>query len=427
MSAKAHVVVLGGGFAGLETAFTFARRAPDRVRVSVVADWPDFLFKPNTIYIPFGGGVDRLLIPLRTPLARRNIEFCESAVAEVDPAARIVTLADGRRLAYDFLVIATGAAMRPAEIPGLAEHAATIWTLDQMRRLGSRLALMAAQVRSGQRPRVLFLVPSGNKCSGPLYEIAFMLETWLRRRRVRDDVELTWTTHEHGFVQAFGPRLHALVGEEFARRGIDGHTDAIVTKVTADQVGYADGTVRGYDHLIAFPPYVAAVDYPGLPSGDGGFLTADLMDRRVRGHPEIFAPGDAGDFPVKQAFLALLQAAAVADAIAMQVGAVTPARARTFRPTSMCVMEMLDTAIFAQVPLELSGDASAPVRVDQAALAGYRVGIGPAWRLGKKALGRYLPLRFRAGRPFHDGLPWHAMELALRGMSAAFATGPHPS
>jgi sulfide:quinone oxidoreductase len=51
----------------------------------------------------------------------------------------------------------------------------------------------------------------------------------------------------------------------------------------------------------------------------------------------------------------------------------------------------------------------------------YRVGVSPVWRLGKKMLGLYLPFRFRAGRPFHAGAPWKAMEAGLKAMSTTLA------
>jgi len=85
------------------------------------------------------------------------------------------------------------------------------------------------------------------------------------------------------------------------------------------------------------------------------------------------------------------------------------------------VMEELDTATFAQVPLEVTGDAVQPVRVRADANGSYRVGVSPAWRLGKKLLGFYLPFRFKAGLPFHAGAPWRAMDIGLRGMSAVLA------
>ena len=96
-------------------------------------------------------------------------------------------------------------------------------------------------------------------------------------------------------------------------------------------------------------------------------------------------------------------------------------RESAFDPVSMCVMEELDKATFAQVPLELTGDPGRPVAVRADADSAYRVGVSPAWRLGKKLLGVYLPYRFRAGRPFNAGAPWRAMDVGLKAMSTLLA------
>ncbi len=418
MTQTANVVVLGGGFAGLETAFLARERLGERARITLVSDSEEFLFKPNTIYIPFGADPASLLIPLAKPAARRGIRFLKGAVEGVDAAAGTAQV-NGSALPWDYLVIATGAAMAAAEVVGLAEHAETIWTPAEMASLGRRLRALVDEARRGARRRILFLVPPNNKCAGPLYEIVFMTETWLRRQGVRDRFELVYTTYEPSFIAAFGPKLHELVVPEFAKRGIEGHTGWRVSTVGAETVTYENGERVGYDLLVAFPPYVAAVRYEGLPADERGFLQTELGSRRVAGHERIFAPGDAGDFPVKQAFLAFLQADAAAEQIAAEVLGREPGA--VFDPVSMCVMEQFDTATFAQVPLTLTGDPLQPVAVRPDADGGYRVGVSPLWRLGKKLLGLYLPFRFRAGLPFHAGAPWRAMELGLRGMSAVLA------
>jgi sulfide:quinone oxidoreductase len=416
---KPHVLVLGGGFAALETAFLLRMRAHDAVQITIVSDDDAFLFRPNTIYIPFGADPQHFYVELAKPMRRRQIAFERGTVAEVDTDARRVTLADARELSYDKLVIATGAGMSPEEIPGLGEHAATIWTPETMLDLRRRFANLRDAARAGGEQRVLFLVPPDNKCAGPLYEIAFMLETWLRRERVRDKVQIAYSTYEASFIQAFGPRLHEVVVTEFAERGIDGHTGEVVTEVREGEARYADGRTRAFDELVTFPPYVAGVRYPGLASDHRGFLRTDLATRQVEGHPDVYAPGDAGDFPVKQAFLALLQSDAVAEHIASQISGRT--FASPFDPVSMCVMEMLDKATFAQVPLEVTGDPARPVRVRPDADGDYKVGVSPLWRLGKKMLGFYLPMRFGAGEPFHAGAGWKAMDVGLKGMAGMLA------
>jgi NADH dehydrogenase FAD-containing subunit len=249
--------------------------------------------------------------------------------------------------------------------------------------------------------------------------MVFMLETWLRRKGVRDAVDIAYRTYEASFIQAFGPRVHEVVVAEFAERGIDGRTAAALAEVRPGEAVLQDGSVEPYDLLIAFPPYVSAMRWEGLPSDDRGFLLTDLATRQVTGCPGVYAPGDAGDFPVKQAFLAFLQADAVAERIAAEV---TGAPAGDgFDPVSMCVMEMLDSATFAQVPLRLTGDPDRPVEVRPGAGDDYKVGVSPAWRVGKKMLGFYLPMRFGAGEPFHAGAGWQMMDLGLKGMVKVLA------
>lgn len=416
--ARAKTLVLGGGFGGLEAAFYLRMRLKERADITLVSDRDYFLFKPNTIYIPFGLDPDRLKVGLGRPTRRKKIHFVKDRVREVDPDARRV-VTEGRTLPYDFLVVATGADMRPGEITGLREHAETIWTPHEMLRLRVALYDLLERARAGEHRRVLFLVAPNNKCAGPLYELVFMLDTWLRRKGARQNVDLTWSTYEQSFIQAFGPRLHDYVVKEFERRVVAGHTDYAAVGVDKDAVHYANGVSLPYDLLITFSPYAAKVSYPTLPGDDRGFIQTDLGTRQVAGQPDVYAVGDAGDFPVKQAFLAFLQADAAAEHMAARILGTDPELA--FQPTSMCVMEQFDRATFAQVPLRLTGDPERPIEVDPGAMEDYKVGSYMAWRLGKKALGYYLPFRFALGNPFHAGIPWKGMEAGLKAMSGLLA------
>ena len=419
MSQRPRIAILGAGFAGLETAFLLRMRLRDHVDLRLVSERQSFSFRPNTIYVPFGADPDDLVVDLAKPFHRRHVEFVEGEVTGVDPDSHEVKLGDGRVVGYDKLVIATGADMRPAEVPGLAEHAATIWTPRSMLAVRERFERVREDAKEGRRSRVVFLIPPNNKCAGPLYEIVMMFETWLRHEGVREHVDITWSTFEETYIQAFGPRLHEVVSAEFAERGIDGHTGESVTEITPGDARYTDGSARAFDHLIAFPPYVSAVSYDALPADDRGFIQTEMVTRQVTGQPDVYAPGDAGDFPVKQAFLAFLQADTVAEHIAAEAGAHD--FERPFDPVSMCIMEMFDKATFAQVPLELTGDPSKPVTVRPGADGDYKVGTGTTWRLGKKMLGATVPMRFHAGEPFHAGFAWQAMEVGLKGMSAVLA------
>jgi NADH dehydrogenase FAD-containing subunit len=415
---RANILVLGGGFGGLEAAFYLRMKLEDRADITLVSDKDYFLFKPNTIYIPFGLDPDKLTVGLERPTRRKKIAFIKDRVLEVDPDAKRVST-EGRELSYDFLVVATGADMRPGEVPGLEEHAQTIWTPREMLELRLALYDLLEEARGGLHKRVLFLVAPNNKCAGPLYELVFMLDTWLRRKKVRANVDITWSTYEKSYIQAFGPRLHEVVTKEFERRVVAGHTEYAAEQVEEGQVRYANSEVLPYDLLVAFSPYVAQVSYPTFPGDDRSFIQTHLATRQAVGHPDVYAVGDAGDFPVKQAFLAFLQADAAAEHLSARVLGTEPEV--DFEPISMCVMEQFDKATFAQVPLRLTGIPEAPIEVDPAGLDAYKVGSYAAWRLGKKVLGYYLPFRFALGNPFHAGAPWKGMEAGLKAMSRVLA------
>lgn len=412
------VVVLGGGFGGLESAFYLRHKLGKKADITMVSDRDYFLYKPNTIYIPFGMDPEKLKIPLVRPTKKKNIDFVQAKAMEIDPEQKQVKLSEGT-VDYDYLVVATGASMRAAEIPGLEQFARTIWTPEEMLKLRESLNQLRDNAKAGKQQELLFLVPPANKCSGPLYELVFMTDSWLREAGIRDKVKVTYSTFERGFIQAFGPRLNEHVEGEFEKRGITGLKEHTVKEVQKNRVDYTNGASVAYDVLVSFPPYIAAQPFPGLPADERGFLATNLASRQLQGHPDIYVAGDAGDFPVKQAFLAFLQADAVAEHIGSQI--LGKPFEEAFEPVSMCVMEQFNTATFAKVPLRLTGRPELPVEVPPEAFDGYKLGSSPVWRVGKKMLGMYLPWRFRNGNPFHAGLPWTGMEAGLKVMSGLLA------
>ena len=88
--AKPRVVVLGGGFGGLETALSMRMRVPERADITIISDKDYFLYKPNTIYIPFGMAPEKLRFRLTRPAKRKNINLINARVDEVDPVSRQV-------------------------------------------------------------------------------------------------------------------------------------------------------------------------------------------------------------------------------------------------------------------------------------------------------------------------------------------------
>ena len=414
-----RVVVLGAGVAGLEAAFLLETRLSGRVHLQVVYEDDEFVLRPNLVYVPFGA--DRAASSLRIPetLARKAIECRQGRVDGVDADMGRVHLVNGRQLPYEHLVIATGAVPWMQAVPGLQEHAASIWELAGDDNVAQAVRRACAGAREGSRQRALFVVPPQNRWSPPAYEVALMFDTWLRRERAREQVELGFVTHEASFVEAAGPRMHEVIEREFAERGIDAHASERLVEVRAHEASFADGRVERFDLLVTAPPHRAGARYDGLPVDEHGFLHVESATRQVVGHPEIYAPGDAGDFPLKDSFLALLQADAAADHIATVVS--RRHFKRPFEPVSVQIIEMLDKAAFAQLPLEVTGDPDHPVRLGSNGVAEYKVGVSPLWRAGKRMFSAYLLMQFAAAEPFRTGPGWRCMDLGVRAMAGMLA------
>ena len=410
------IVVVGGGMGGVEATASLVNHLGDKAKLILVSETDELQLRPFFIYPPFSHIFKRRRMThlgLRGAAARRGVEFQQWHVDEIDPAAGLIR-ADGRQLPYDHLIVASGAGMQPSDVPGMIEHSQTIWGFQDSLRLAKAVEEMIARAERGERQHVLFNVPENNKCAGPLYEMVFMFETYLRRKKVRDMFRITWTTFETSFIAAFGPKLDERTTQEFAERGIEAHREMRIERVEPRRAIFKDGTTIDFDWMISFPPYAAHTRFDSLPTDERGFIHADPSTLKVRGMENIYVVGDGGDFPVKQAFLALGMGGTVARNLASEIRG--ESTRREFDPLSMCIMEQLDAGLYAQVPLRLTGDPSHAVEVSPDRMNDYIVRGSKLWQAGK--WGMYMMLALQMGRlqTFHEGPLWSAMEVMTKGM-----------
>ncbi len=412
-----HIVVVGSGFAGLEAAFTLRSSLGDRADVTVVSTDAAFTMRPDTIYLPFGASLEKMRTPIAEPLGRRGIPLVCARVDDIVPDAGVL-LAEGRELFFDYAVIATGASPHPEEIGGLPEHGITLWAPLDLERLRDRFLRLRDEARRGAALRALFVVPPHNDWAAPLYEMVLMFETWLRRQGVREAVDIRLATHERGFLRSLGERMHQLLAHELMSRNIDTMCSTSLYAVR-DHVAYFNGgDAIPFDLLVAAPPQSASTDFRSLPRDSRGFALVDQATRRSLGNANVFIAGDAADFPVKQAVLALLQADAAAAAIVGELEGHEPRF--TFASTSVLLIDALDSALFAQVPLHASDTPGAPPQVVEHGER-YLVGRSAAWRIGRRAMSAYLRWRLQSGKPFHAGTAWRRVNDAMRLMERTFA------
>ncbi len=177
LSGFPHVVVIGGGFAGIATARGLANQD---VRVTIVDKHNFHTFLPLLYQVATAGLEPAdVAYPIRTIFGHAdNIRFRHAKVRQVDHARSVVILEDGTEIAFDHLVVATGATAAFFGIPGASKYAMPLYSLADARRLRNRLllSLEEADLRSEHPGASLNYVvvgggPTGVETSGALSEL----------------------------------------------------------------------------------------------------------------------------------------------------------------------------------------------------------------------------------------------------------------
>ncbi|MGA0599578.1 NAD(P)/FAD-dependent oxidoreductase [Caulobacter sp. KR2-114] len=299
---KARIVILGAGLGGAIAAFEVKREVGDRADVSVVNQGEVFHFVPSNPWVAVGWRErEAIEVSLPAVFKRKGIGFTGVGAARVDPAENRLQLNDGSSLDYDYLVIATGPELAFDEIAGLGPEGFTqsICHIDHAEKAAE------AFERYCQSPGPIVVgAVQGASCFGPAYEFAMILDTELKRRRLRDRAPITFVTSEpyigHLGLDGVGD-TKGLLESEMRQRHIKWITNARVASVEAalmhvEEVG-EDGAVKATHELpFAFSMMLPAFRGVGAVRGlEGltnprGFVVVDARQRNPA-YPNVFALG----------------------------------------------------------------------------------------------------------------------------------------
>lgn len=298
--AQPHVVIVGGGFAGLWATRELAT-AP--ARVTLIDRRNHHLFQPLLYQVATAGlSAPAIAMPLRRLFRRQtNVAVLLADVMSIEPSGHCVVLADGQRLEYDYLVLATGSTHHYFGHEEWAQYAPGLKTLEDA--LGIRRRLLLAFERAegepdAQRRRewLNFIVvgggPTGVELAGTLAEIA--------RHTLRNDFRHIDPAEARVQLVEAGPRvlgsfpedLSLKAAEQLCRLGAEVLTGSPVQRITAEGAQIGDQFIRARTVLwaagVAGSPLAKSL---GVPLDKAGrVIVGD--DLRVPGHPEIFVAGD---------------------------------------------------------------------------------------------------------------------------------------
>jgi sulfide:quinone oxidoreductase len=288
-----NVLVLGGGVGGVVAAHRLRASLPDADRVVLVTRERQHLFQPSLLWLAVGQrDADEIQRPIAR-LERKGIEVIQAEIEAIDPERRTIR-ASGRELSGDALVVALGAELAPEIIPGLSQGGYDLYTLDGAQ--GVRHAL--GRLRAGHV--VVLTAAPAYKCPAAPYEAAMLIESYLRKRGVRAQVEVDLYAAEPGPMGVAGPAVSAGVRRIVEGAGIHYHPEHQVTRVEPDarKLAFANGVEARYDLLVYVPPHRAptAIRQSALVA-ESGWVAVDRRTFATR-FPGVFAIGDVTTVPL---------------------------------------------------------------------------------------------------------------------------------
>jgi NADH dehydrogenase len=299
-----HVVIVGGGFAGLDAARAL-RNAP--VSVTVVDRRNHHVFQPLLYQVAAAAlSPGDIASPIRWILRRQaNVRVLMADVTAVDPAGRAIVMDDGERLAYDYLILAPGATHSYFGRDDWADHAKGLKTLDDALAMRRRMLLAFEEAEKEEdatrRRHLLTFVligggPTGVELAGALAEIA---RHTLRHEFDRIDPEsarIVLIEAGPSILQAFPESLRDSARRALRKLGVEVWENARVTEVEAEAVHVGNDRIPA--HTILWSAGVAASGLGkslGVPLDRVGRVEVE-PDLSIPGHREVFIAGDLANF-----------------------------------------------------------------------------------------------------------------------------------
>ena len=303
-----RIVILGGGTGGTLTANRLHRHFRHHgsehqpVEIIVVDQDDHHVYQPGLLFMPFGLAQHSEIVRPRHQQLHKDIEFVQESIDRVDIHADTVYLEGGRELAYDVLVVATGAILAFDETEGLTgpgwnEKVFTFYDLA-----GATALAEALDTFDGGK-LVVNVVDMPIKCPVAPLEFCFLADWYFTDGGIRENVDITYVTPLDGAFTK--PVASAALASLLEEKHIN-----VVTEFNTGEVDGAGGKLVGYDgrevpfDLAVVVPMHSGAKYVGRSAGLGDdldFVPTNKSTLQASAKGNIFSLGDATNVPTSKA------------------------------------------------------------------------------------------------------------------------------
>ena len=299
----AHIVIMGAGLGGMPAAYEMRAMLSKEHQVTVVSAVDYFQFVPSNPWVAVGWRKrEEVILQVGPLLERKGIAFVAKAVTQIDAEGSKLVLDGGQELAYDYLVITTGPKLSFDEVAGAGPHGGHTHSVCTV----SHAEAFWAQYQDFLKnpgPVVIGAMPLAS-CFGPAYEFAFILDTDLRRRKLRNKVPITFVTSEpyigHLGLGGVGDSK-SMLESEMRGHDIKWITNARTTKVEAGKLFTTQIDDQGNvlkEHEVPFKMAMMLPAFKGVDAvaavprlcNPRGFVLIDEY-QRSKAYRNIFSAG----------------------------------------------------------------------------------------------------------------------------------------
>ncbi len=344
------VLVLGGGFAGIESAIFLRKQG---IETTLVSDRDYFYIYPTSIWIPTGDATRAdVSVPLKDLSEKHGFDLIVDGVVKFEAKEKRVTLKSGKVLDdFDYIVVAIG--QDKIQMKGMENTLSICGKPEEADELHSRLMKLVDRgsgkiaVGFGGNPK-----DSSAVRGGPAFEVLFNIHNMLKKRGLRDKFELTFFAPMAKPGQKMGPKALVMMDKMFGMTNINKRVGSKIVEFESDGVKFEDGTKLESDLTM----FISAgtghhiLKESGMPLSDAQFVVTNEYNE-VEGFDGVYVIGDSASlmgpqWRAKQGHVAEVMARNVAYNIFQKMQGIDSKQSYLGHLNILCVMDTGNGAAF---------------------------------------------------------------------------------